>query len=281
MKPNSTSYARAAEAIGWAEALVITAGAGMGVDSGLPDFRGREGFWRAYPPLAKLGLAFEEVANPAWFARDAALAWGFYGHRLGLYRATVPHAGFGELLRWMRGKAGGGFVFTSNVDGQFQRAGLAENEIVECHGSIQEWQCVNDCRGETWPAPAKVGFTVDEATCRAVGELPRCPHCGALARPNILMFADAVWQPRRTAAQERRFETWLESRRPDRLAVIELGAGSAISTVRRCSESLLRRGAALVRINPREAAGPAGTIGLACGAAEGIREIATGWARQE
>ena len=47
--------------------LLVTAGAGMGVDSGLPDFRGTEGFWRSYPPLAELGLRFEEVANPAWF----------------------------------------------------------------------------------------------------------------------------------------------------------------------------------------------------------------------
>lgn len=59
-----------------------------------------------------------------------------------------------------------------------------------------------------------------------------------------------------------------------------MGAGSAISTVRRCSESLLRGGAALVRINPREAAGPGATISLACGAEEGIREIAACWARQ-
>lgn len=48
---------RAAEVLGAADALLITAGAGMGVDSGLPDFRGREGFWRAYPLIAKLGLS--------------------------------------------------------------------------------------------------------------------------------------------------------------------------------------------------------------------------------
>lgn len=47
-----------------ADALLIGAGAGMGVDSGLPDFRGPIGFWRAYPPLEKLGIAFEKMANP-------------------------------------------------------------------------------------------------------------------------------------------------------------------------------------------------------------------------
>ena len=53
----------AARAVREAEALLITAGAGMGVDSGLPDFRGTEGFWRAYPPFARLGLRFEQLAN--------------------------------------------------------------------------------------------------------------------------------------------------------------------------------------------------------------------------
>ena len=52
----------------------------MGVDSGLPDFRGDRGFWKAYPPYAKLGLHFAEMANPRWFDSDPELAWGFYGH---------------------------------------------------------------------------------------------------------------------------------------------------------------------------------------------------------
>lgn len=52
---------RAAELISEADALLITAGAG--VDSGLPDFRGNEGFWNAYPPYRKLGRSFIEMAN--------------------------------------------------------------------------------------------------------------------------------------------------------------------------------------------------------------------------
>ena len=53
----------AAAAIRSADALLITAGAGMGVDSGLPDFRGNEGFWKAYPVVARLGLSFEDMGR--------------------------------------------------------------------------------------------------------------------------------------------------------------------------------------------------------------------------
>jgi hypothetical protein len=115
---DATPSARAAEVLAGADAVLATAGAGIGVDSGLPDFRGDEGFWRAYPPYARLGLSFVQLANPAVFTRDPELAWGFYGHRRALYRRTVPHAGF-AVLRDLAG-----FVFTSNVDGQFQAAGF-------------------------------------------------------------------------------------------------------------------------------------------------------------
>src|SRR5262245_65520914 len=74
--------------------MLIGAGAGMGVDSGLPDFRGDQGFWKAYPPYAERGLRFVDLANPDWFENDPAMAWGFYGHRFNLYHKTAPHAGF-------------------------------------------------------------------------------------------------------------------------------------------------------------------------------------------
>lgn len=141
----------AARAIADAEALVITAGAGMGVDSGLPDFRGDEGFWQAYPPFARLGLSFVDLANPVWFERDPTLAWGFYGHRLHLYRATLPHPGFELLRRWGAARRFGSFVFTSNVDGQFQRAAFADERVLECHGSIHHLQCTTPAG----PAPGR------------------------------------------------------------------------------------------------------------------------------
>ncbi|HRI14246.1 MAG TPA: Sir2 family NAD-dependent protein deacetylase, partial [Verrucomicrobiota bacterium] len=190
------SLSRAAEAVGGAQALLITAGAGLGVDSGLPDFRGTEGFWRAYPVVARLGLSFAQMANPSWFERDPHMAWAFYGHRLNLYRRTVPHAGFGQLLHWSAAKPHGSFVFTSNVDGHFQRAGFDSRLLAECHGSIHHLQCVRPCRDEIWSADETI-VTVDEETFRAADPLPTCPFCGELARPNVLMFGDARWIPER------------------------------------------------------------------------------------
>ena len=278
---------RAAEAIGRAEALFVAAGAGMGVDSGLPDFRGDEGFWRAYPPFAELGYSFVDMANPAWFRRDPALAWGFYGHRLNLYAATRPHHGF-ELLRLWAGRLPGGalvgtpdgssglqraFVFTSNVDGHFQRAGFAPAAIVECHGSLRHLQCVAPCSDGIWPA-GDLALPVDEATMRATPPLPTCPRCGALARPNVLMFGDWHWNGARTGEQERRASEWLQATRDQRLVVVECGAGTAVPTVRLQCERIARAtGATLVRINPRESQGPPGTVSVPLGAREALEGI--------
>jgi len=265
----------AAEVIKAADALLVTAGAGMGVDSGLPDFRGAQGFWRAYPVIAKLGLSFEEMANPAWFKKNPHLAWAFYGHRRNLYRSTSPHAGFRQLLEIGNSKRHGYFVFTSNVDGQFQKAGFSPERIVECHGSIHHLQCADSCTEDIWAAGDE-NITVEESSFRALEPLPRCPNCPARVRPNILMFGDWSWLGHRTEAQHGRFTGWLDelAESSAKLAVVELGAGSAIPTVRFTSEQVLQRiSGTLIRINPREHEVPGGHIGLPFGAAEGIRRI--------
>lgn len=266
----SSSLQLAVRAVQDAKYLLFTAGAGMGVDSGLPDFRGNEGFWRAYPPFQRLGLQFQEVANPRWFLADPQLAWGFYGHRFNLYRATTPHEGFQILKRWAEAKPAR--VFTSNVDGHFQRSGLPEDAVCEVHGSLLHLQCVRPCSDAIWEA-GNLKLDIDETTFRAKGELPRCPNCGALARPNVLMFADSKWRSDRSDAQLDSLDQWAGAISARQLTLIEMGAGTAIPTVRHFSESLQRQGATLVRINPRESIGPGGTISLEMGAKEGLMAI--------
>ncbi len=163
---------RAAEVIHGARAILITAGAGIGVDSGLPDFRGPEGFWRAYPPLKKLGLTLPEMSTPRWFWNDPKFAWGFFGHRIKLYRETNPHNGFNILKKWAESKSNRYFVYTSNVDGHFQKAGFPSEKVVECHGSLNFLQCVSG-RGSIWPND--LTFDIDDSTLTLSSLLPMGP----------------------------------------------------------------------------------------------------------
>jgi len=271
---SSPELRRAAEVIRSADALLIGAGAGMGVDSGLPDFRGNEGFWKAYPAYARLRLDFASMANPEWFEKDPEFAWGFYGHRLGLYRATTPHPGFELLRTWGSRLRQGAFVFTSNVDGQFQKAGFPEERILEVHGSIHFMQCLGGECPDVLPATPYV-VEVDPETFRARPPLPRCPRCGSLLRPNILMFGDWGWDESRTAAQKQRLHPWLNTVRPGRLAIVECGAGTAIPSVRRfCEFAAENHGGTLIRINVREPQVPAGGLSLPLKALEALKGIA-------
>ncbi|MCB9670600.1 MAG: NAD-dependent deacetylase [Alphaproteobacteria bacterium] len=217
--------------------LLVTAGAGLGVDGGLPDFRGPGGWWG--------DQRLEERATAAWFDDDPAEAWAFYRGRRALYASTPPHPGYAVLIERA------GFVFTSNVDGHFVRAGLDPDRIVEIHGSLERLQCATPCSRSTWPTEDALPF-------------PLCPRCGGPARPNVCVFDDRRWIAVPSVLQGRRYDSWLGDH-PDPV-VLELGAGTAVPNVRREGERLQGLGATLVRVNPHEAEGPPGTLSVAIGA---------------
>ena len=262
---------RAARLIADADSLVIAAGAGMGVDSGLPDFRGESGFWETYPALGARGMSFTEIASPATFRVDPVTAWGFYGHRLALYRRVTPHDGFRILLGWANRMPLGARVYTSNVDGQFQAAGFLDDAVYECHGSIHNLQCLDPCHDGIWPA-AEFTPMVDYAECKLLSNPPHCHRCGSLARPNVLMFDDCGWNDRR-AESRKLFDQWLESTSCP--VVVEIGAGTALPSVRNFTRNVIQNhGGRVVRINPRDSSVPEGDgVGLAVGALDALHEI--------
>ena len=267
------SIHQAANLISNASAILITAGAGMGVDSGLPDFRGDEGFWNAYPPFRHLGLGFIDMAQPRWFRSDPTLAWGFYGHRFKLYRDTTPHSGFDLILSWIKRFSLSSFVYTSNVDGHFQQAGFNPQQIVECHGSLQFAQCIKPCCKDIWPLES-LPCDINMKQCRADGPLPKCPNCDQISRPNILLFGDYFWLHDRVTAQEKRFHHWFSNNQKKSLVVLEMGAGSTLPTIRQLGEELFcDHQASLIRINPRESEGPLGTISITGNALESLKKI--------
>jgi len=260
---------KAAAAISEADTIFISAGAGMGVDSGLPDFRGNHGFWKAYPLLKKENLSFQDLANPSWFRNNPHRAWGFYGHRYKLYKATEPHQGFKILQKWCQTKEIAPFIFTSNVDGHFQKSGFHPDSVYECHGSINHLQCIDGCANNIW-AINQLNIGINQARLIATGELPRCPHCSEVARPNILMFGDTQWLPQRSIAQSWNYDQWKAQNSNLKIVTIEIGAGKAIPTARYASESMPGK---LIRINPRDSDGYKTIISIPLGSLEALSAI--------
>jgi len=117
-------------------------------------------------------------------------------------------------------------------------------------------------------------FIEIEEGFKAKEPLPSCPCCGAMARPNILMFGDYGWEYARTDGQRERLGKWLDRLESEgvKLAIIEMGAGTAVPTVRHTSEQIAERfDIPLIRINPRESFGAA--IELPMEAVEALTQI--------
>ena len=244
-RKSSLEYGRALELIHKKEFLLITAGAGMGVDSGLPDFRGSKGFWSKSGLMKNSSMGYRDLARPKLFRNLPSRAWGFYGKRINEYRNIVPHEGFRILKKWTEELFCDSFVFTSNVDNQFQKAGFLEEKIVECHGSILHKQCLQNCCKKVWVMD-DISFEIDSKNF-AYGKCPKCENCGGPSRPNVHMFADLEWVGSRTAKQEKRYKSWLKSIDLEKLLIIELGAGMIIKNIRLEAKKL---DVDIIRINP-------------------------------
>jgi len=150
------------------------------------------------------------------------------------------------------------FIFTSNVDGHHQKAGFSPSEVYEIHGSISEWQCSVPCTDELWALPKNFSFTVDRHQMEALPDFPKCIHCDAPARPAVQMYYDRRRNEKKESRQ--RYLIWkraacdiLYSTRDAKLAILEIGCGTNVSTVRLESEELLGKNpegcCTLVRIN--------------------------------
>lgn len=248
-----SSLKRAAELVAQARMVLVTAGAGMSVDSGLPDYRSKDGLWNRFPAYKKLRADYAALTRPSAFYRDPSFAWGFYGHCLQLYRVARPHAGY-EHLQLMLERIGiSYFVLTTNVDGQFLKAGYSGHRLRECHGTIHQFQCLAPCRRETWSADDET-VIVDLETMRAMEPLPSCPFCGGLARPALFAFGDTqyVWEATQTQADN--YLQWQTTVTHGHIVVIEVGSGTTVPGLRREGLRLANEhGGHLIRINLEEA----------------------------
>jgi NAD-dependent SIR2 family protein deacetylase len=190
-----------------------------------------------------------------------------------LYRELEPHDGFAILRRWLSSMPRGGFVYTSNVDGHFQRAGFDPGQVYEVHGTLAGLQCLNDCGAGVFASEAYT-LSIDHETMRAIPPLPACPECGGMARPNVLMFGDWGWDSSHSDAQQQRLASWLSSIVGARLVIVECGAGTAVPTVRHTCEDIAHRyRGRLIRVNVREADVPSGHISLAMTALAALRAL--------
>jgi NAD-dependent deacetylase len=190
------------EAIQGNERITVLTGAGISAESGIPTFRGPEGFWtigsRNYHP--------QEMATLAMFNTDPESVWAWYLYRMGLCQRARPNAGHLALAA-MESHLGDQFtLITQNVDNLHILAGNSLSRTLQIHGNIFQARCASACTDIIRPLPDGVspkekGAALTERDKRHLV----CPTCGSWLRPHVLWF-DETYNERHF-----RFDTALET----------------------------------------------------------------------
>jgi len=224
--------------------------AGMSADSNIPTFRDREGYWRNFPVFKEKGLQPQELASPSSFRQQAHHSWAFYEWRRRNARENTPHEGYRILNDLIDNHFEDAFVHTTNTDGYHIISGLPEDKVMEVHGSMWRLQCMqgNGC-SYGYEDNTDVPLCELDYDKMAASDLPFCPKCNSLLRPNILMFGD--WEYVEHMYQYRYFITFLDKvRSPDLIFLI--GSSSEIPTNDYIADKLQKTGTKVVTINPDE-----------------------------
>jgi NAD-dependent protein deacetylase/lipoamidase len=152
--------------------VVVLTGAGISTESGIPDFRSATGLWEQYDPM--------EYATIRAFRCDPVKVWEFYALRFSVLTKAEPNAGHRALAE-LEGRRLVKAIVTQNIDGLHQRAG--SREVVEVHGSIRSASCL-EC-GERVALEEVLALLRDRVA-------PPCPHCGAILKPDVVMFGELL-----------------------------------------------------------------------------------------
>ena len=165
--------------------LTVLTGAGISAESGIPTFRGPEGYWtvgsREYRP--------EEMATQAMFSRDPWEVWAWYLYRRTVCAGAVPNDGHRAVVAMEALFEDRFRLITQNVDGLHLTAGNSDVRTYQIHGNLNFMRCARGCCHTLFPFPDEVEYKAkNQPVTRKEKELLRCPRCGGLSRPHVLWF---------------------------------------------------------------------------------------------
>ena len=217
--------------------VTVLTGAGISAESGIPTFRGPEGYWTVGSAVYRP----EEMATWAMFSRRPEEVWGWYLYRLDVCRRAEPNAGHRALAAMERLLGERFTLITQNVDGLHPRAGNSPERTLEIHGNIHKMRCAVACGEAVYPIPESA-LTADDGGTARLADLPRCPRCGALARPHVLLFDECYNEA------HYRFDSALAAAaRTDLLIVV--GTSGATNLPNQVARLAAQRGGAIVDVN--------------------------------
>jgi len=225
--------------------IVFLTGAGISQESGIPTFRGAEGYWQVgsknYHPM--------ELATRAAFEAMPDEVWSWYLYRRAVCLGASPNASHHAIAQLEAQLKDDMHLITQNVDGLHRRAGSTDQRSFYIHGDITRMRCYAECSAETYVIPSTLARDPQREGQLSAGlsdaerAALRCPACGALARPHLLWFDECYDE------QHFRFESSLRLAERTRLLVV-IGTTGATNLPHQIGRLVASRGAAMLVINP-------------------------------
>ncbi len=168
-----------------AGSIVVLTGAGISAESGIPTFRGPEGYWtvgsREYRP--------EEMATFRMYRSHPSAVWQWYLFRRTICQKAQPNAAHHALVDLEKKLENRFLLITQNVDGLHIRAGNSLKRIYQIHGNINYMRCGAACTDKIYMIPDSIKEREkNEPLCERDHDALRCPVCGNSARPHVLWF---------------------------------------------------------------------------------------------
>ena len=160
--------------------IVVLTGAGVSAPSGIPTYRGSDGFWT----IGSVNYRPEELATWDAFSRMPEELWVWYLQRAAACRKAVPNPAHTAIAAIERTFGERFVLITQNIDGLHQRAGNSPQRTWEIHGSLHRLRCTAGCGG---PSPLPLDLTVGKKLDAATAARLHC-KCGEWLRPHVLWF---------------------------------------------------------------------------------------------
>jgi NAD-dependent deacetylase len=228
--------------------VFVLTGAGVSAESGIPTFRGRDGYWRNLDPA--------KLATPEAFASDPKLVWEWYRERRQRIRNARPNAAHEAIARLAQ-RTDEFLLVTQNVDDLHARAGVAPEKMVQIHGDIFVTRCTRRdfSYGGRGGSPEPPGACVVQpmnrrlrsiaATSESDLDVPTCPKCQALMRPDVVWFGEQL-----SRNELKRVEDFLDGGACD--VVVVAGTTATFGYIIDWALRGNRDGGELIEVNPEE-----------------------------
>lgn len=224
--------------------ITFLVGAGLSAESGIPIFRGKEGYWtngsKNYTP--------QEIGTKKMFVVNSDEVWRWYLFRMSTCNRANPNEGH-ILLSKIEKELGNKFsLISQNVDGLHFRKESKISNLFLIHGDLRYMRCSEECSNQLYKIPIELinqKRTRDTPFTYKESELLKCPNCGDITRPHVLWFDEYYNDKFYNLNKVLRIakETGL---------LLVIGTSGATNLPMRIVENTVKRQGVVIDVNPNE-----------------------------